>query len=95
MKKYRPRRRKQSKHRFSKFWVSVLILTILAYVTIALYFAWNEKYIPDSLNYTFLPAIFGQLANMAFIARKGKDVEIAYIQNQPQEYHQNNRGGIL
>lgn len=79
----------QNKHYFSKFWVSVLILTILAYVTAALYFAWHGRYIPDSLNYTFLPAIFGQLANMAFIARKGKDVEIAKIQYQKDE------GGIL
>jgi len=70
----------RKKHRFSKFWVSFLILTIIAYVATVFYFVWHNKNVPDSLNYTFLPAIFGQLANMAFIARKGKDVEIAEIQ---------------
>ena len=79
------------KHGFSKFWVSFLILTIIAYVATVFYFVWHGKYVPDSLNYTFLPAIFGQLANMAFIARKGKDVEIAEIQ---ASYHYDEKGGF-
>ena len=79
------RRRKKDKHYFSKFWVSVLILTVIAYVAGVFYYSWHNKQIPDSLTYTFIPAIIAQLANMMLITRKGKDVEIAYIQQQGQQ----------
>lgn len=77
-------KQKKDKHYFSKFWVSVLILTVLAYVAAVFYYSWHEKQVPDSLTYTFIPGIIAQLANMMLIARKGKDVEIAYIQQQGQ-----------
>jgi len=72
-------RTNKKKHRFSKFWVSFLILTIIAYVVTVFYFSWYSKSVPDSLTYTFLVAALGQLSNMALIARKGKDVEIAEL----------------
>jgi hypothetical protein len=77
--------KKKDKHYFSKFWVSVLILTILAYVAAVFYCSWHGRSIPDSLTYTFLPAIIAQLTNMMLIARKGKDVEIAHIEQQGNE----------
>lgn len=82
---YKPRlTRRIDHHYFSKFWVSVLILTILAYVVAVFYFSWHGKYISDALHYAFFPAMFGQLANMMLIERKRKDVEIALIKNDSQ-----------
>lgn len=78
-------KQKKDKHYFSKFWVSVLILTVLAYVAAVIYCSWYGRLVPDSLTYTFLPAIIAQLTNMMLIARKGKDVEIAHIQQQSNE----------
>ena len=80
---YKPRlTRKKDNHFFSKFWVSILILSIFAYVTAVFYFYWHEKHLPDAIHYTFLPAIFVQLTNMMLITRKNKDVEIARIENE-------------
>ena len=79
---YQPRSgqsKKKDNHLFSKFWVSILILSIFVYVTAVFYFYWHGKYLPDAIHYTFLPAIFVQLTNMMLIARKNKDVEINYV----------------
>ena len=77
---YKPRvGRKKNSHFFSKFWVSFLILTVIAYIITVFYFVWHGKHVPDSLTYTFVPAIIAQLANMMLITRKGKDVEIEEI----------------
>jgi len=80
----------KKKHRFSKFWVSFLILTIIAYVVTVFYFSWHNKSVPDSLTYTFLVTALGQLSNMALIARKGKDVEIAVI--NADHHHEGKEG---
>jgi magnesium-transporting ATPase (P-type) len=79
----RPARRRRSKL-FSKIVVVSLLLSIVAYVITVFYFIWYGKYVPDSLTYTFLPAIIGQLGLVHNITRKDKDVEIAEIQAQAQ-----------
>ena len=79
---YKPRaERKKDNHFFTKFWVSILIISILVYVVAVFYFSWYGRQVSDALHYTFLPAIFGQLWNMSTIARKNKDVEIAQIKH--------------
>jgi len=85
------RQKKKDNHLFLKCLVVFLILTIIAYVVTVFWFVWNDKFVPDSLNYTFLPSIIAQLGLMHNITRKNKDVKIAQIQSECQE----NKGGIL
>ncbi len=92
---YQPRseiRKKKKKIKFTKAIVVTLIIAIIAYVAAVFWFVWHGKYPPDSLTYTFLPAIIGQLGIMGAIERKKKDVEIKKLHMQQNE---NYKGGIL
>jgi hypothetical protein len=75
----RQRKKRKASNLFLKVMVISCILSIYAYVGIAFYCFFTFQAVPDSLNYTFLPAIFGQLAAMSAITRKEKDVEIAEL----------------
>ena len=66
---------------FSKILVVSCVLSIYAFVVTSFWFFYMFGAVPDSLNYTFLPAIFGQLGVMSQITRKDKDVEIAYLRH--------------
>ena len=55
---------------FSKFIVVLSILTILAYTVTALYFVWHEKFIPDSLTYSFYGVFGVELSALAGIKIK-------------------------
>lgn len=75
-------RRKKRGSLFLKVIVSTLILSIIAYVVTVFYFVWHGIYPPDSLNYTFLPSIIGQLGITGMITRKNKEVEIEQLRQQ-------------
>lgn len=77
-------KKNRRRHLFSKVIVVSLLLTIVAYVATVFYFVWNGIYPPDSLTYTFLPAVIGQLGIMSTITKKDKDVEIAEINNETE-----------
>lgn len=69
---------------FSKLLVITLVISIYGYVFTVFYFVWNGRHVPDSLTYTLLPTILGQLFAMSTITRKDKDVQIAQIQREIQ-----------
>lgn len=57
-------------HNFSKVIVVFSILTILTYTATVLYFAWNGKYVPDSLTYAFYGVFGVELSALAGIKIK-------------------------
>ena len=57
-------------NKFSKIIVAISILSILVYTSIVLYFSWYDKFIPDSLTYSFY-GVFGiELSALAGIRIK-------------------------
>ncbi len=71
---YQPRSSKQikPKSRFSKIIVVLSILTILAYTSVVLFFVWHDRYVPDSLTYSFFAAFAVELSALAGIKVKDK-----------------------
>ena len=84
-------KKKKDNNLYLKLMVVALLITIIGYVVTVFYYSWHGKHVPDSLTYTFLPAILGQLVNTMLITRKSKDVEIAQIQSDC-ECNKNNGG---
>jgi len=56
--------------KFSKLIVIVSILTMLAYTATVLFFSWHDKFVPDSLTYSFFGAFAVELSALAGIKVK-------------------------
>lgn len=69
---YQPRSKPPKSGKFSKWIVVVSILTILAYTGAVMYFVWHDKFVPDSLIYSFFAAFAVELSAMAGIKIKEK-----------------------
>jgi hypothetical protein len=65
-------RMENHKKKFSKKIVTVSILTVLAYTGAVLYFVWHDKFVPDSLTYSFFAMFAVELSALAGIRIKEK-----------------------
>lgn len=67
---YKPRSMPPKDGKFSKWIVVLSILTMLAYTATALFFSWHDKFVPNSLTYSFFGAFAVELSAVAGIRIK-------------------------
>lgn len=60
------------KSKFSKKIVIVSIITVLLYTGAVLYFVWHDKFVPDSLTYSFFAMFAVELSALAGIKIKDR-----------------------
>jgi len=56
--------------KFSKVIVVLSFITVLTYTAVHLYFSWHDKFIPDSLTYSFYGMFAVELSALAGIKIK-------------------------
>jgi hypothetical protein len=83
--------KKKNGSKFLERVVTAMLIAAFAFIVTVIYFNWTGRMVQDSLIYTGLAAILGELTLASSITRKEKELELAQIQNghgQP-EPHQN------